>query len=85
MQGKPMIYVTTLEERNKSGADIAQLKSTSAILLTALEEKTDALNEQRQRALSMHQMLNCIIRGKRRGIAETQSGDEYIFINHNMQ
>jgi len=85
MQGKPIIYVHILEERNKSGADIAQLKSTSAISLTALEEKTDALNEQQQRALSMHHMLDDYIRGKRRGITETQSGDEYIFINHNMQ
>ena len=80
-----MIYVPTLEERNKSGADIAQLKSTSTISLIALEEKTDALNEQQQRALSMRQMLDYYIRGKRRDITETQSGDEYIFINHNMQ
>jgi len=54
MQGKPISGVTTLEEKNKSGADIAQLKSTFTISLTALEEKTDALNEQQQKALSMH-------------------------------
>ena len=54
MQGKPISDVTTLEETNKSGADIAQLKSTFTISLTALEEKTDALNEQQQKALSMH-------------------------------
>jgi len=84
MQGKPMISVITLEERNKSGADIVQLKSTFTILLTTLTEKTDALNEQQQKALSMHQMLDYDIRGKRRGITEPHRRDEYIVINHNM-
>jgi len=76
MQGKPISDVTTLEEKNKSGADIAQLKSTFTISLTALEEKTDVLNEQQQKALSMHQMFDDDIRGKRRGITEAHRRDE---------
>jgi len=80
-----MISVITLEEKNKSGADIALLKSTFTILLTTLKEKTDAVNEQQQKALSMHQMFDYDIRGKRRGTAEPHCRDEYIFITHNMQ